>query len=197
MRRTETGIALVGVLALAGCVVPPPAGPSVVSMPGNGKNFPQFQQDDATCRQYAQAQIGPVSPPQAATDSAVGSAVLGTGIGAAAGAIIGAAAGNPGAGAAIGAGSGLLMGSAIGASNAQASGSALQYRYDINYEQCMIGNGEKIQPVQTASVAPSYGYYPYGYYPGGYYPAYPYYYGPPVYGSIFIGGGWGGHHHHW
>ena len=203
MRHTKTFVALAGVLGLAGCVVPPPAGPSVVSLPGNGKNFAQFQQDDANCRQYAQAQVGPISPSQGATDSAVGSAVLGTGIGAAAGAVIGAAAGNPGIGAAIGAGSGLLMGSAIGANNAQASGSALQYRYDITYQQCMIGNGEKIEQAQTASVAPPYGYYPNGYYPGGYYPGgyypgYPYYYGPPVYGSIFIGGGWGGgHHRHW
>lgn len=196
MHRTRSCVALAGVLVLAGCAVAPPTGPSVMSLPAAGKNLTQFQQEDATCRQYAQAQIGPISPSEAATDSAVGSAVLGTGLGAAAGAVLGAAAGNPGVGAAIGAGSGLLMGSAIGAGNAQASGAALQSRYDIGYEQCMAANGNKTQPIQAAAAAP-YGYYPQGYYPYGYYPAYPYYYGPPVYGSIFIGGGWGWHHRHW
>ena len=202
MLRSSACLAAIASLALAGCVAPQPSAPSVMSYPGQGKDFSQFQQDDLNCRQYAQAQIGPYSPSQAANDAGVGSALLGTGIGAAAGAAIGAAAGNPGVGAAIGAGSGLLLGSAIGANNAQASGSAVQYRYDMSYEQCMLGNGEKVEPLRTASVAPPPPYYPYGSYPGYYYPQsypYPYYYGPPVYGSVFIGGGWGGgwHHHHW
>jgi hypothetical protein len=122
---------------------------------------------------------------------------VGTGIGAAAGAVLGAAAGNPGVGAAIGAGSGLLMGSAIGAGNAQASGAALQQRYDMGYQQCMYANGNKIQQAAEPSAPYGYGpgYYPYGY-PSAYYPAYPYY--PPVTGSIFIGGGWGwGGHRRW
>lgn len=42
---------------------------------------------------------------------------------------------------------------------------------------------------------PGYGYN--GYYAGPAY--YPYYYGPPAYGSLYVGGGWGwgGWHHHW
>jgi len=38
---------------------------------------------------------------------------------------------------------------------------------------------------------PGYGYPGYGYYEQ----PYPYYYGPPVVGGVFIGGG--GHFHHW
>jgi len=41
--------------------------------------------------------------------------------------------------------------------------------------------------------APGYGYYGYGYGEPAYYP---YYGGPPVYGSVWVGGG-GWHHHHW
>ena len=87
-------------IVLGACAVPLPAGPSILALPGKGKDFAAFQQDDATCRQYALAQIGDGSPAQAATQSVVGSAVLGTALGAAAGAAIGAVAGNPAVGAA-------------------------------------------------------------------------------------------------
>jgi hypothetical protein len=58
--------------------------------------------------------------------SAAGSSVAGTALGAAAGALLGAAGGSPGTGAAIGAGTGLLAGSAVGANNAQVSSYSLQ-----------------------------------------------------------------------
>ena len=35
-----------------------PTGPSVMALPGTGKNFDQFRADDASCRQFAYAQIG-------------------------------------------------------------------------------------------------------------------------------------------
>src|SRR5215471_150624 len=114
-------------LALSACaVVPPPNGPTIAVMPGQGKSFDTFQQDDFICRQFADQSIGFASPGQAAAQSAIGSAVVGTAVGAAAGALIGAAAGNPGAGAAIGAGSGLLIGGASGVNAAQFSGASLQ-----------------------------------------------------------------------
>lgn len=44
---------------------------------------------------------------------------------------------------------------------------------------------------------PAPGYYSYGGYYNGYYGGYyPYYYGPPVVGSVIIGGG-GHYHRHW
>ena len=61
-------------------------------------------------------------PGPGGNQAAVGSAALGTALGAGAGALLGSAGGAMGAGAAIGAGTGLLAGSAVGASNAQASG---------------------------------------------------------------------------
>ena len=98
MRLTATCMGLASVLALGACVVPPPAGPTVAVMPGQGKSFEQFQADDANCRNFAQSRIG-TTPGEAATNSAIGSAAVGTGVGAAIGALAGAAAGNPGLGA--------------------------------------------------------------------------------------------------
>jgi hypothetical protein len=178
MLRATRPLVLLGALALGACAVAPPTGPSVMALPAKGKSFEQFQQDDATCQQYASARIGYGSPQQAANNSAVGSAVVGTAVGAAAGALIGAAAGNPAVGAAIGGGSGLLLGSAVGTSNAQLSGAALQHRYDMAYIQCMSAKGESV-PMTASRPAPAaypgYGYRPYP----GYYPAYPGYYYPP------------------
>ncbi len=145
------GAAITGAIGLAGCAVAPPPGPSVLAVPGAGKDFQAFQQDDLLCRQFATARTGYANPSQAATQSAVGSAVVGTAVGAAAGALIGAAAGNPGVGAAIGAGSGLLVGSAAGTNNAFASAGAVQNAYDISYTQCMIAHGNTVHAALWAS----------------------------------------------
>jgi outer membrane lipoprotein SlyB len=201
MRIARLGTAVIAVLALAGCAVAPPSGPSVMAMPGQGKSFEAFQGDDAACRQYAAQQTG-IAPQDAATQSLVGSAALGTVLGAAAGAAIGAAAGNPAMGAAIGAGSGAVLGTGYGAGAAQYSASSVQYRYDTGYVQCMSAKGESVQmpTAQTAYAAPAYGYPAYPYYPAYSYP----YYGPAYYGPAFVGvgfgwrGGWrGGWHGGW
>ena len=68
-----------GVL-LTGCATIP-TGPSVMVLPGAGKAFEQFQVDDALCRQWALQQTG-IGPGDAATESGVASAVIGTVIGA-------------------------------------------------------------------------------------------------------------------
>ena len=161
---------LLAALAVSACAVAPPTGPSVMALPAQGKSFEQFQQDDATCQQYASARIDYGTPQQAANESGVSSAALGTVIGAAAGALIGAAAGDPAVGAAIGGGGGLLVGSMSGIQNAYASGGALQQRYDMAYIQCMSAKGESVPMAQgyPASYPPAYAY--------GMYPAYPGYY---------------------
>jgi hypothetical protein len=166
MSRVTPCLVLGATLALGACAVAPPTGPSVMALPGPGKNLPDFQRDDAGCRQYADQQIGYGSPAAAATQSGVGSALIGTGLGAAAGALLGVAAGSPGVGAAIGAGSGLLLGSAVGANTAAASGLGMQQRYDIAYTQCMYASGNQVQPGPGPAAYP-YAYAPYG--PPGYY----------------------------
>jgi len=69
MKRVTRLSGLAGVLALAGCVVLPPAGPSLQALPGSRLSFEQFQIDDAACRQYAAVQIGGGSATEAAQQS--------------------------------------------------------------------------------------------------------------------------------
>jgi hypothetical protein len=111
----------------------------MMALPGTGKNFDQFRFDDAECRQFATAQIGGSTPSQAAADSGVKSAVVGTAVGAAAGAAIGGE-----HGAAVGAGTGLVVGSLAGTGSAEYSGYVLQQRYDYAYIQCMYAKGHRV-----------------------------------------------------
>jgi hypothetical protein len=146
-RRPALTIAVA--LLLAGCASLPP-GPSVMVLPGTLKTFDEFQTDDAVCRQWAALQTG-TTRKQAASESAVSAATVGTLLGAAVGAAFGALAGDPGTGAAVGAGTGLLGGTAAGAGTAEAAGYEVQHRYDIAYMQCMYSKGNQI-PVARGSL---------------------------------------------
>ena len=125
-------------LLLAGCASVP-SGPSVMALPGTGKNFEQFRADDADCRQYARHQIGGNEADQAGVDAGVRSAAVGTVVGAVAGAVIGGR-----DGAAAGAGTGLLVGSMAGTGAAQSSAHGTQRRYDNAYVQCMYAKGHQV-----------------------------------------------------
>jgi hypothetical protein len=166
MVRLASPLALASLVLLGACAAETPARPSVMAFPAQGRSYAEFQQDDATCRQYAAASIDYRSPGRNANDSAIGSAALGTVLGAAAGALLGFAAGDPAGGAAIGAGSGLLLGGAAGTGAARDSAVATQRAYDQSYLQCMAARG---QSVPMTSGAP----YPYAYGPRTAY-AYPY-----------------------
>ena len=50
----KRGLAL---LLVVGCATVP-AGPSVSVLPGRGKTFAQFQDDDVACRQWARQEVG-------------------------------------------------------------------------------------------------------------------------------------------
>lgn len=125
-------------LTLSGCVSLP-TGPSVMVLPGTGKNFDQFRYDDQYCRRYSVSQLGGSVPQQAYLNSGLGSAVAGAGLGAGVGAAIGG-----GTGAAIGAGTGLAAGSMSGATAANVSGYEAQEYYDMNYIQCMYALGHRV-----------------------------------------------------
>jgi hypothetical protein len=128
-------------------------------LPGTGKNFEEFQGDDAVCRQWALQQTG-TTPNQAGAASTVTGAAVGTAVGAGLGAAIGAASGSPATGAAVGAGVGLFGGTAVGAGNAYGASISVQRRYDIAYVQCMYAKGNQVpvtrgsQPAYTSSPAP-------------------------------------------
>lgn len=140
------GLLTLLVLGTAACTTIPD-GPSLNALPGTGKNFTQFRVDDADCRQWAQAQSGGGSANDAAINSGVASAAVGTAIGAVAGAAIGG-----GNGAAVGAGTGLAVGAMAGTGSGQVSGRRLQQGYDTAYGQCMYAKGHKI-PVSAAYAA--------------------------------------------
>lgn len=138
-------IVLSVVVSLAACVNIP-LGPSVMVLPGVGKNFDQFRGDDYLCRQFANQQTNYETPKNSAVSSGMESAALGAALGAAAGAALGG-----GRGAAVGAGMGLLGGGLAGSGSAQSSGSISQERYDIAYIQCMYANGHRV-PVSAGLI---------------------------------------------
>lgn len=142
MKALRVSFALSGLLLLGACASAP-SGPTVMALPGSGKNFEQFRFDDAECRAFAQSQIGGT-----AGDAGVRSAAIGTAVGAVAGAAIG---GRDAAG--VGAGTGLVVGSLAGSGAAQSSSYGMQRRYDNAYIQCMYAKGDKV-PVSGALARP-------------------------------------------
>ena len=144
---TKTLFLCAAALALGACV-DAPTGPTVTVMPGPGKPFEVFQQDDVYCRQYASSQI---------SGAATGGQQVATG--AAAGAVIGAVAGtligDSRNAAAAGAATGALYGTAVGGANADMSNAGLQRRYNVAFEQCMYAKGNQV-PGFSAPAA----YYP-------------------------------------
>jgi len=150
--RLRTGIVVALAAALAaGCATIPP-GPSVLVMPGSGKSFEAFAEDDAVCRQWAENRSGGRAN-ETVNENLFAGAAAGGALGAAAGALIGAASGNAGAGAAIGAGAGLLAGSAMAHDRAFGAGWEVQRRYDQAYQQCMYAKGNRV-PAAVEPPAP-------------------------------------------
>ncbi len=131
----RSALASTCLIGLVGCVSAP-QGPRVAVMPTPGKPLDLFAAEDQYCRGYAQQSLGPDTHGEAV----VGSAIVGTLIGAAVGsATSGRRYNNTGAGAAAG----LIMGTAIGASSNAADGRSAQQRYDIAYEQCMVSKNNQ------------------------------------------------------
>ena len=139
---------LLTLLILTACASVP-NGPSVMALPGTGKDFDQFRYDDGYCRQYALQQIGGKTANQAGSESMANSAVVGTAIGALAGEAV-----NGGSGAGVGAATGLIVGSAIGVNQANASSFGSQIRYDNAYIQCMYAKGHRVPVSERFSTEP-------------------------------------------
>ena len=138
-RLRDEKLSIIAAVLVTGCAAVPPSGPSILVLPGTGKNFDQFRFDEQECRGYAQSSIGPKTTEQAASDQAVKSAVVGTAIGT----VVGAALGG-GEGAAVGAGLGLAGGSIVGTETSYAAAGSLQRRYDNAFTQCMYARGHRV-----------------------------------------------------
>jgi len=152
-----TATVLAPVLLLSACATEP-LGPTIPVMPAPNKPFDVFQGDQALCKQFASNEVQ--GGAQQANNRQVGTAVIGTLLGAGLGAAIGG-----GRGAAIGAGAGALGGTAVGAGPAEGAQYSLQQRYDQSYAQCMYSRGNQVPGFQPAGPPPP----P----PPGYAPGYP------------------------
>ena len=131
---------------LAGCAAPTPTGPTITAVPPAGKNLTLFQNEDYTCRNYAQQAVAYPAATQNSQGNGLATAAIGTGLGAAAGALLGAAGGNAGMGAAIGAGAGLLGGSAVGAGQTSTRHKVCSRSTTTPNAQCMTSKGNGIVP---------------------------------------------------
>jgi hypothetical protein len=150
---------LCAALMLGACAEGRPSGPAVIVVPGSGKDFAAFQQDDTICRRHAAANTGygDLTLPRIQGSN-----------GAPSGAIeeAGTAAGAP-------AGSGTAAAKASGASTPEPPDATVPNQ--LGYLQCMAARGDTVHPEPTgyAETAYWYGYaypYPYGYgYPYGFY----------------------------
>ena len=147
--RAAGAVALL--VSLAACVAPP-VGPTIPVAPGPGKSFQAFAADQGFCQQYASAQLGPAAA--AANNQAIGSAIIGTALGAGLGAAIGG-----GRGAAIGAASGAGLGTVVGASNSAYAQMSLQQQFDIIYGECMSAHGNQVPGFAPPPGAPPYSGY--------------------------------------
>ncbi|MBV8089223.1 MAG: glycine zipper family protein [Alphaproteobacteria bacterium] len=170
MKRIEPRITATVALTigLAACVTPPMA-PTIPVAPEPNKSFDAFAADQAVCQQYATTQTAPQA--YAATNQAVGAALLTTALGAAIGGAVGG-----GHAAGIGAASGAALGTFGGAANSGFAQMSLQQQYDVLYGQCMAAHGD-----QVPGFSPPPGTPPYSGGPG--MPPYPGGLGPPPYGG--------------
>ncbi|MGH7092140.1 MAG: YMGG-like glycine zipper-containing protein [Stellaceae bacterium] len=155
--------AMAAVLTVSACA-PTVMAPTVPVAPAQGKPFSQFANDQATCQAYANHEVAPLTAQ--ANNNALGSALLGTALGAGLGAAIGG-----GRGAAIGAASGAALGTGVGVRNSSMAGMSIQQQYNMYYAQCMSSRGNQV-PGMSPAPAPA-GYGPGGYGPGGYGPGAP------------------------
>jgi hypothetical protein len=135
-KRATVASGVAAMLILTGCAATP-MGPTVSVMPGPNKPFQLFQDDDLSCRQFANQQVA--GQADAANNRAVGGAILGTVLGAGLGAAVGG-----GRGAAIGAGAGAVVGTGVGANGSQWSQLSIQQQYNVAYQQCMYSRGNQI-----------------------------------------------------
>jgi len=172
LHRPIAGV-LAMTVALGACVVLPMA-PTIPVIPGANKQCSAFAADQGMCQQYATAQTAPQA--YAATNQAVGTAILSTALGAGLGAAIGG-----GRGAAIGAASGAAFGATMGAGDAGFAQLSLQQQYDALYAQCMSAQGNQLPGFSPPPVMPPYAGAP-GPGPYGPPPAYPGTPGPGPYG---------------
>jgi uncharacterized protein YcfJ len=143
----KTKATVIAVLAsLVGCVTQP-IGPTITVLPAPNKPFDIFAAEDAYCRDFARMQIA--AAPDQANSQVVGSAIIGTLLGAGLGAALGG-----GRVAAIGAASGALIGTGTGSSGGAWAQMTVQQRYNVAYMQCMYAKGNQVPGYTVVGTLP-------------------------------------------
>lgn len=145
----KTRLSIVALAVLATACASLPSGPEVMALPGTGRSFDDFRNDDIVCRDYAMRQIGGPARERSANTAVVSSAAVGAAVGALAGAAIG---GRDGAG--VGAGTGLIVGGLAGTEGGQSLRGG-QRQYDHAYVQCMYGKGHRVPVNGVYTSAPA------------------------------------------
>lgn len=121
---------------LAACASAP-MGPTVQVLPGTGKPFNVFQEEQDTCKQYAQSQVA--GQAESANQKAVGSAAIGVALGG----LLGAAIGNH-QGAGVGSAVGAIAGSSAGTGTVTYAQGSIQAQYNNAFVQCMYSKGNQV-----------------------------------------------------
>ena len=130
MRKLKISMIIVSALMLSACYTQGGYTPTVDTY--NNPNAYRINQDMAECRQLAQQSAGGSTVKETAIGAGVGGLV-----GAAGGAVVGAFTGNPGMGAAIGAAAGGLGGAAK-------QGFSAEDKFRNAYNQCMSNRGHNV-----------------------------------------------------
>ena len=144
MTLRPLGVAVAMPCLLAACAQP--IGPTVQVLPPPGKPYAAFQAEQRECSLDAGAQIRPMV--DAAARAELGTAALGTVLGAGMGAAVGR-----GRGAGIGAAGGAIAGAAIGNDGYASAQDRIQALYDNTYGSCMVAHGDLLPaPLPTQVV---------------------------------------------
>ena len=138
--KSSAFVALAGVMVLSACAQTP-MGSTVQVMPGPNTSLASFQNDQATCRQFAEQSVA--GQAQNANLRGVATGAVTTALGAGVGAAIGG-----GRGAGIGAASGALGGGALGAVSSNNAQAGIQLQYDNAFAQCMLAQGNVVPALQ-------------------------------------------------
>jgi len=147
MRTKEIMLLCVGAGLLLSACAEQPIGPSVSVLPARNKPFSVFEQDDVSCKHYADEQVA--GRANAANDKALETGAITTGVGALFGAVVGG-----GTGAGIGAASGAGLGTVLGAGSSEREQRSLQNQYNIAYSQCMYSKGNQVPGARTQAAPP-------------------------------------------
>jgi uncharacterized protein YcfJ len=134
--KSNASIALASVILLSACAQTP-MGSTVPVTPGPNTSLASFQNDQMTCRQFAQQAV--TDQAQGANLRGLGTAALTTALGAGLGGAIGG-----GRGAGIGAATGALAGTGLGVAQSSNTQMSIQAQFDNAFAACMFSLGNTV-----------------------------------------------------